>query len=834
MSQATSTTNGYLLLVAAKAMAPLVPGCAGFLATQSSKVGHAARNQPVKGITYFGPRIVDEWLAELQSRPQIDQQMALTQLATLTPDESRQAAKAALAQLLPEGSPEDQMVAFEYLATVPLAIRRSLMLDPTTGEPTLFPTISADTDNTLIRVLPADVPPFPIGTLLPGTSYHLEELLGIGGFGAVYKARNRFEQNQPPRAIKFCLDSSMLSTLHRERAFFDRLMNAGGQDWSERIVRLYGYALDVQPPFLVYEYVPGGDLTSHLNAQRRKTGRGFRPAVAFELARQVAEALAFAHEKGLAHRDLKPANILVSGATIKLTDFGIGAVVAAAIARGNFLSGSITHLSSAVDRASLFRGSGTPLYMSAEQRRGEEPDPRHDLYSLGVVWYQLLVGDVTRELHPGWPDELIEEFQVPQTHIELIQRCVGYFKKRPSNAGQLLDLMLMAQRNAKPQAVATSTGQAESEKTETVPTVSGCDEEFLRLQALLADQIDQDTLFQARQTVALMLRLQPEDAEALEARDFIEGRLASLPHTEIACFQDHEGWVRAVAVAPDSRRVLSTGDDASIRIWDLKSLQEIRRLEGHTAAVMTIALRSDGLRALSGGWDGTLRLWDLNSGRQLREIAGPWKAIKGLDMTADGRRAVCCADDNLLHLIDVDNGRELGQLAGHSDLIQSVATSADGRRALTGSDDKTVRLWDLVERCELRRFEGHSDTITGVALSPDGRWFVSSSSDYTVRVWDINSGTEIRRLCGHTNWINSVAVSADGSRILTGSGGELSAGKFRDGADTTVRLWDAKTGKALQRFDGHLASVTSVALSPNGAVAVSGSLDHTVRVWEIK
>ena len=72
--------------------------------------------------------------------------------------------------------------------------------------------------------------------------------------------------------------------------------------------------------------------------------------------------------------------------------------------------------------------------MSPEQRRGDTPDPRHDLFSLGVMWYQLLVGDVSRELHPGWPDELIEEFHTPEEHIEVIRRCVGYFKKRPPMA----------------------------------------------------------------------------------------------------------------------------------------------------------------------------------------------------------------------------------------------------------------------------------------------------------------------------------------------------------------------------------------------------------------
>jgi serine/threonine protein kinase len=189
---------------------------------------------------------------------------------------------------------------------------------------------------------------------------------------------------------------------------------------------------------LVYELVPGGNLTNHL-AKRREEAGGNLPAVeVLGLIRQITEALAFAHERGLVHRDLKPANVLVNGTALKLADFGIGGIVAEYAAAHSQIGRSMIDQLRTEEQVSLLRGSGTPLYMDPDQRRGGAANPKHDLYSLGVVWYQLLVGDVTRQLHGGWEEELSSEFQVPKSHIEVLKQCVGWIKNRLSNASELL------------------------------------------------------------------------------------------------------------------------------------------------------------------------------------------------------------------------------------------------------------------------------------------------------------------------------------------------------------------------------------------------------------
>jgi serine/threonine protein kinase len=435
--------RGVLLALAAEGVIPVLGGCAGALAggpeagMVGGVVGIAVGQAVEKVINFFGARIVERWSDWFRKQPPQVQQEALAELAALPAEEARRQAGSLLENLAPPtADPADLAVALDYLSLLPGALDRALPRDAS-GNRSVPPTVSLQEAQHLLPLLPVSLPPYPVGSEVPGTPYRLEALLGTGGFGAVYRASTRSLQHLP-LAVKFCLDPALAQALHRERANLERLMKAGGENWSPRIVRLYGYDLEHRTPFLVYEFVTGGDLIRHLAERRQSLGRALNPAEVYDLMAQVVEALAFAHAHGLVHRDLKPANVLVEGGVLKLADFGLGGLTAARAAQVSRIGATTVDLLSIADQASLFRGAGTPLYMAPEQRRGQPPDPRHDLYSLGVMWYQLLVGDVSRELHPGWAKELTLRHGVPRAHINLIESCVGWFDERPRNAGELL------------------------------------------------------------------------------------------------------------------------------------------------------------------------------------------------------------------------------------------------------------------------------------------------------------------------------------------------------------------------------------------------------------
>eukprot|EP00741_Cyanophora_paradoxa_P018442 tig00021070_g17805.t1 len=284
----------------------------------------------------------------------------------------------------------------------------------------------------------------------------------------------------------------------------------------------------------------------------------------------------------------------------------------------------------------------------------------------------------------------------------------------------------------------------------------------------------------------------------------------------------HEDYVNAVAITRDGKRAVSGSGDSTLRVWDLESGVELRRLAGHEDGVSSVAILPDGKRAVSGGSDKRLRVWDLESGAELRCLAGHEGSVSSVAILPDGKRAVSGSSDKTLRVWDLESGAELRRLAGHEGRVTSVAISPDGKRAVSGSGDSTLRMWDLESGAELRCLEGHEDRVISVAISPDGKRALSGSWDKTLRMWDLESGEELRCLAGHERDVGAVAISPDGKRAVSGSG------------DSTLRVWDLESGAELRRLAGHERDVGAVAISPDGKRAVSGSEDTTLRVWDLE
>jgi WD40 repeat protein/serine/threonine protein kinase len=286
-------------------------------------------------------------------------------------------------------------------------------------------------------------------------------------------------------------------------------------------------------------------------------------------------------------------------------------------------------------------------------------------------------------------------------------------------------------------------------------------------------------------------------------------------------FVGHTDALASAVFSPDGQYVLTAANDATARLWDAQTGQEIHQFNGHTDLVSNAIFIPNGKRILTGSADQTVRLWDAETGQEVGRLPDHNSPVWALALSPDGQTILTSDESGSAWLWDLQTTQVVHELSGHGDIVLWGDFSPDGRMVFTGGLDKTARLWDVEAGQEIGRFEEHAAAVSGGQFSPDGRFLVTASYDNTARLWDVKTGQEVRRFIGHTNLLQSAVFSADGRQLLTAS------------LDNTVRLWDIKTGQELRQFIGHTAPVDTAAFSPDGQNVLTGSVDRTARLWNI-
>ncbi|MGQ0763051.1 MAG: caspase family protein [Acidobacteriota bacterium] len=334
---------------------------------------------------------------------------------------------------------------------------------------------------------------------------------------------------------------------------------------------------------------------------------------------------------------------------------------------------------------------------------------------------------------------------------------------------------------------------------------------------------------------------------------------------ELHTIQGHDDFIEAIAISPDSTMFASAARDSAVKLWDIATGRQIHSMSGRAASVSALAFSSNGRWIATGSGrkfeagDTAVRVWEVGSGQVLHRLIPPGVyGVQTIEFNAGNGQVASDGDQETVKVWDAASGKELHTLGGKfRGNIFGLAYSPDGRLLASAGEYSGVAVYDAVSGSEVQRWKHrakslafspdnrwialgllqqiklvevatgaelrtlapHSSLVEALAVSPDGRLLASQSFGDKVKLWDVNNGREVMVL---EEGANALAFSPDGRLLATAR--KLSA---------EAKLWDVKSGRMTLTLSGHTDEVRDVAFSPDGRLLMSGSMDGSVRLWEV-
>ncbi|MHC4955939.1 MAG: protein kinase domain-containing protein [Planctomycetota bacterium] len=611
--------------------------------------------------------------------------------------------------------------------------------------------------------------------------------IGAGGMGTVFEA----EQHQPRRRVAIKL-LHLASEEARRR--FDREARVLASLEHPFIARIHAQGVVETAaggqPYLVMERVDGVDL---LEASRALDKRA-----RVELLLHVCEAVGHAHEHGVIHRDLKPANVLVTAAgEPKVLDFGLARVLG-----GDSMQTVTGHV------------LGTMAYMSPEQAMGVPGavDTRSDVYSLGVMGYELMCGkpplDLSDKSLPAVARALLEDDPAPlpgsgDLPVVLGMALAKEKERRYSSAGALADDL---RRVLAHETVVARPGSATYQIRR-----------FVRRNSALVAGV-------AATVIALSVGLVVALRFAAEARreELRARHKAALASIQAAAAAGASGSLRGLKY--HLKRV-----PADERGWEWNYLHH--SLDSSTLRVAVdgrlvhVALSADGDRALVSRWGQSRQLFGFGPAEEPKDGDDTWQL--------NWRNAHCFAGP-VAHYFGSDGTELVWRDSTGRTTRMPMGSTSDHIKAARGSSDgkwiawterargvgSRVRLWSVPAR--QLAWEMTLPASYGVCMTfrEDGRAFAVGTLDGRVFVFDVESAEPTLAIRPHTQPVTALALHPDGSVVASAA------------TALPIEIRDVKSGKPRARLTGHHATVVSLAYSVQGDRLASGSQDHSIRIWD--
>lgn len=271
---------------------------------------------------------------------------------------------------------------------------------------------------------------------------------------------------------------------------------------------------------------------------------------------------------------------------------------------------------------------------------------------------------------------------------------------------------------------------------------------------------------------------------------------------ETFSFAAHEGAVNAVLFTADGKRIVSAGEDGTVKIWNVDDGSLENTLDAHAGGVNAIALTEDGTILASGGADGLVKFWSPKTGKLLRIIRAHAKAVRTLAWSPDGKLLASGGDDRVIQVWR-DDGSQAASIVGHDEPIAGVLWTRDGRSLISAAGDGYVKVWEAGDFSLVSKHRTSDRSIAALAGSVDGQLLATAGPDGRIRVYTF-TGKRLAEVVSKLleRQVLCMAWSRDGKVLVTG------------GSDHVLRYWNGSDLSVLLKVTSREGSITAVAVKP--------------------